>query len=111
MEFPTPFAGLAAQALNLKTYPNKHGVDSLEKLWETYAERGEDWLPNVKRFYRMITNNPSSYFLEPISTADYQSASLDIEDCFAFDSNDLSYNTDSTFTYNIESQDVKVLKI
>lgn len=111
MKFPSPAAGIAAQALNLKTYPNKHEVDSLEKLWEVYAEKGEDWLPNVKRFYNMITKNPSDYFLETISTVDYQKAPLDIDDSHALDSTDLSYNVDPTFTYNIESQAVKVLKI
>ena len=109
MEFPTAYLGLEAQALNLKSYPAKYGVDSLQKLWEVHA-RGEDWIPNVKRFYNLITSDPSLYFIEEPSTLDYQKVLPNTEYSLAWNSTDLSYSLDNTFTYSNKEDNVMVLK-
>jgi len=109
MGFPRAEAGLIAQALNLKTYPSKYGVNSLEKLWEVYAEKGEDWLPNVKQYHRIISSDPSSYFIENPNIFNYQESMFD-EESLAWNQSDLSYHTDNTFSYNVKEDTAVLMK-
>lgn len=110
MKFPTAYAGLASQALNLKTYPVRYNVDSLEKLWQVYAEKGEDWLRNVNHFYNLISSNPSLYFIDTSNLIDYQNTFSNTEDSLAWDQSDLSYTPDHTITYNIGEESAILIK-
>lgn len=110
MEFPTAYAGLVSQALNLKTYPSRYGVDSLEKLWEVHAEKGEDWLPNVNHFYNLITSDPSSYFIGTSIPSNYQDTLPNAEDSFAWNHDDLSYSVDPTLACNVNEEAAVLMK-
>lgn len=109
MDFPTAYAGLAVQALNLKTHPNKYGVDSLEKLWEVHA-RGDDWLQNIIYFHNLIISDPSSYFIETSNLSDYQDTLPNTEDSFAWNQSDLSYQVDPTLACNVNEGAVVLMK-
>ncbi len=102
MKFPKPNAGMIAHDINAKKYTKK----TLEKTWEKYAEKGENWLNNVQYFYKLINDNYEDFFPETPNTIYYKSTfhyAKDNVDGNQYEQISISYKTNTITSKNIET--------